>query len=1042
MFILHSSNRTENLSLHLVKVIESMPLSDPFAQEIFLIQSQGMERWLSQQLAHYLGVWGNYNFLFPNEFFNRLGQRIDPHFQTTAFDRSLMIWRFEQLLRQLDDDCFEPIRIYLNGDNSALKRFQLASQLAQVFDQYQIMRPDMLASWQQGQDFYQHESEPWQRLLWQKLIQSVTQPHRGLVWQQLIDQLNQMPIETGILPERAFIFGLNTLPPLFLELLKSFSRHLDIHLFLLNPTQIYWADLYPNRQLEADSEAHPLLVTLGQQGREFQQMLLDQVEFSHEVDSFSPPPEQTNLQQLQADILNNQFPHRCLQTDGSIQLHACHSRIREIEVLKDQLLEALAKDNSLQLRDIIVMAPDIQHYAPFISAIFHDIQHSIADRSLAVNNRCLDALIRFLKLTQSRLGWQSVLDLLEQPMIYTRFDLSEPDLITLRQWLTDTHVRWGKSGEHKRQFELPPLNENTWQATLDRLLMGYAVGHHDQLVEGILPYREIEGSSALALGGLYDFLQLLFIAGDELKQSACLQTWGQRLHHYTEQLLNTAEAEQSSEYQQLNTLLEELGTTALLYQQPISLQVIIAWLETRMLETTSSNGFLRGQLTFCSMLPMRSIPCKVIALMGLNDGEFPKMDSAPSFDLISQHFRSGDRSRRADDRYQFLEMLLSARQQLIMTYIGQSIQHNEAIPPSVIVSELIEVLKNNYQLTDWIIQHPLQAFSYRYFETTEKLFSYSQADYTTATCLQSAKPTNRAWWQGKLKTAALTVIEIDDLMRFFKQPQDYFLAQLGLKLRALSSHPEEREIFELDSLERYLLYQQWIEKQLAGENYPLQHLQAQGNWLQGRLGELEYNRQQLEINEFVKTIKQYSLGQKQADQVIDIKLGKVHLVGQLSHCYQQGSLWYRYAKLKGKDFIRAWLHHEIINQVQTQNTVLLATDQTFTFSAADHSEQTLMALIEIYQQGCQQPDSFFTEASFAYIQQAAKLKISRQASTPARQAAEQALINEMKYNLSLQQLYRNFDDPRTILPDHFEAHCEQLILPIWTRCHETNHSIL
>jgi exodeoxyribonuclease V gamma subunit len=311
-------------------------------------------------------------------------------------------------------------------------------------------------------------------------------------------------------------------------------------------------------------------------------------------------------------------------------------------------------------------------------------------------------------------------------------------------------VRWGKSAAHKKALGLPELNENTWQSMLDRLLMGYAVGDDSDFVEGILPYKAIEGSSALALGGLCDFMNLLFKASIELKQPKTLKNWYSQLSYYAEQLLVSVDV---TELQQLKELLAELSADVIaVHHDPIDLQVIISWLEGTVSEKKSSNGFLRGQLTFCSMLPMRSIPFKIIALLGMNDGEFPKVDRNPTFDLLTQHYQKGDRSRRADDRYQFLEIILSARQRLIMTYIGQSISQNTDIPPSVVISELLEVLLDSYQLKNPTVKEPLQAFSSRYFDGSSSLINYSASDWRTAEAIASPKSPVGLWWQGFVTT--------------------------------------------------------------------------------------------------------------------------------------------------------------------------------------------------------------------------------------------------------------------------------------------------
>ena len=1031
MFILHSSNKTENLVAQLGVVIETLPLTSPFAQEIFLIQSQGMERWLSQQLSQQFKVWANYEFLFPAKFFSSVAQKLDKKLNDLAFDRHKITWRIENVLRELNGEDVLPLQQYLEGENSDLKRYQLAQELAQLFDQYQMMRPDLLATWQDNKLLYDTAAERWQKALWRDITAQIGSQHRGALWQKVINQLLDADenFYADKLPERVIVFGINTMPPLFLAFLHGLSKHCQLHLFLLNPSQDYWADIPSKRarlkqEPEEQYDSHPLLSSLGQQGREFQALLLEQnLTVKFELDDFEAVENPvTVLNFLQNNLLNNEAVKVELKSDDSIQIHACHSRMREVEVLKNQLIHALENDKNLELRDIVVMAPDIQHYEPFISAVFHDIHHTIADRSLRLSNHALDIFIRFLHLSQSRFGWQSVLDLLAEPTVHTHFDLSETDLDLIRHWVLETQVRWGKSGEHKAELDLPNLDANTWQAMLNRLFMGYAVGNDRDFVQDILPYPHLEGSSALALGGLHDFLQLLFEANDNFKTAQSLNSWRLCLFDYVEILLANADA---LERRQVNELLDELPDQLThLSNDSVALQVIISWLESRVEERKSSNGFLRGQLTFCSMLPMRSIPFKIIALLGMNDGEFPKIDRQPTFDLIAQHFRKGDRSRRNDDRYQFLEILLSTRQQLILTYLGQSQNHNEKIPPSVIISELLDVLRETYGVENLTIFHPLHSFSRRYFDGSELyLRNYSKRDFETANALNLPKSSPEKWWAEKLPPAAEKVIELSDVFSFFKNPQKHFLRrQLAVRFKTLNHVIDEREPFELEQLEKYNVQNAWLKSHLQGETVSVERLKAEGLWISGVLGDLEFEKQNTEIGAFAEKILTKNLGERIEDEVIDFYVNGIRLTGKLSNRYENGSLLYRYTSLKGKDFISALLHHLVVNQISPQTTYLFShnkeaekkyDEMCFTPEMAEND--LLIELLTIYQNGLQQPEAFFTEAFFAY------LKADKDRLKAAKTILNSALTKDYEPEL------QHFFDEKTIenvLNSDFEETCE------------------
>ncbi len=1043
MFILHSSNKTENLLEHLSTIINTAPLSSPFAKEVLLIQSQGMERWLSQQLATKFQVFANFEFLFPGKFFSQMARRLNQQLQTDIFARELMVWRFELLLRELDEPVFLPLQQYLSGENTDLKRFQLATHLAQIFDQYQMMRPSLLNNWQQGKLQYFNDTEKWQQALWLSIIAQADEQHRGALWLQTIATFNTQK-EGALadqLPERISIFGLNTMPPLFMGFLQGLARHTDVHFYLLNPAQAFWADIVAQKRadLEAFENGHPLLASLGQQGREFQQMLLDRA-FTLELDSFEENEAKnlSNLQQLQNDMLNNLSTVMPIEKDHSISIHSCHSRMREVEVLKDQLLHALETDSSIELRDIVVMAPDIQQYAPFISGVFDDIQHAIADRSLRSSNSTFDAFLRFIRLTQSRFGWQEVMDLLSQPEVYHCFGLTEAGVELIRYWVAETHIRWGKSAAHKKQFKIPESPENTWQAGLDRLLMGYAVGTEESFFAGILPFREIEGSSALALGGFHDYLQLLFKASNKLAKSYTLDEWGDHLLAYADLLFpaETMEAAQQAQKQQMNEIFLQLKEQlAEIHHQPIPLPVILAWLEEQVGVVKSSNGFLRGQLTFCSMLPMRSIPFKVIALLGMNEGEFPHIDHHLTFDLLGKDFQPGDRSRRADDRYQFLEILLSARQQVIITYIGQSISENEEIPASVVIHELLDIMQAHYQLHDLVIKHPLQSFSPRYFCGDKLLVSYSKTDFATARALSQSKTDKNPWWQGQAIAEQQSLVEVQDLLRFYRHPQKYFLQQrLNIRLQGIEADVQEHEPFSIEGMDNYLLNDQWVEAMLQEDNLSLAKLKAQGRWISGELGVIEFNAREQEIQQFVEKIESKQAGTKQEPIAIDLKIGSVRLVGTIAHQYSEGSLMYRYSPLKGKDFILAWLQHLILNRQNEHITHLISQDDSLSFLPKHIQGDELEQFIHYYQQGQLQPDAFFTEAAFAYIkQQQALNKPKSRSSVSALDKAKGALTEsiEKSYEPELALLYKDLATMDNLLKSEFEEYCQCLLLPVW-----------
>ena len=1055
MFYLHLSNRTENLLRHLTEVIRVGERRSLFEKEVFLIQSQGMERMISQVMAAAFRSWCNFQYLLPLDFLTDIAGRLGLHITPDSYDRGILAWRIESLLREADEEVYLPLQRYMQGQNAGLKRFQLSRRLADIFDQYQLWRSDMLAGWDGGKRATDHPSEGWQMGLWQRLKEGAEGvPHRGALLRLVIEKLCESRDLSGLLPERISVFGLHIMPPLFLMYLQGLAAHCDIHLYLLSPCRHYWGDIENKRRVlkkrlariekglpvETDvRESHPLLASLGWQGREFQEMLLKDVDFKIEFESFEDPlknPSPRLLHRLQSDLLQDRVPVGEIDPippDGSISFVSCHSRMREIEVLKDHILRLLHEDPELELREIIVMAPDVQDYAPLIPAVFDDIQHSIADRSLRGRNRAIDAFISFLTIFDGRFSWIELLDLLKKEAVYPAFDLNPADLDTLQDWVTAAGVRWGLSAGQRREMGLPDFAENTWRAGLDRLLMGYAVDT-DAFVDGVLPFTGVEGTEALALGGLCRFVEIFEQAAVDFSLERSLAGWSVLLLSMSERLFGEKESEDLLELRQTLLSLEEIGR---FHRHPVDLRVVRFWLEQSARETWASSGFLKGSLTFCSMLPMRSIPFKVVCLLGLNDGDFPRNDRYATFDLMAPpRSRLGDRSSRFDDRYQFLEALLAARTHLYVSFVGRSITTNEAIPPSVVVTELLELVQTSYGILpeDLVVEHPLHPFSSRYFTgENERLFSYSPHYCETAARFRRHKESPGPWWSGQL-APALQQIPVHDLLAFYANPQRWFVRNcLGIRLDVEGQLPDDRETFASAGLDAYLIDQEIISHCLDGRDPHLlfERLDAEGRWALGTPGRMAFSRKQRELSAFAERIRDLGMGARLPDRVVDYEVGGYHLTGVLSNIYEKGILLARYADLKGKDILAGWIHHLLLSLFDEgeQCTRILARDAMISFPVGPQGSD-LDVLIEAFVQGCREPSPLLVEPAFRYIRQLHAARSTVPPLVKARENLQKSL--EKGYEPEWALLYRD-REVEAILDERFEGLCHDLFDPIWRK---------
>ncbi len=992
MFCLHVANRTENLLRHLVEVIR-VDRQPVFAPELFLIQSQGMERLVSQWLAGELTAFCHYRYYLPLDFLSHIAHRLGMVISPEGFGRKVLTWRLESQLRDLAGEWSRPLRHYLLGGDQPVKRYQLARRLANLFDQYQILRPEMLDRWE-GAAVPGSSAEAWQMELWRRLLAEQGDAcHRGRLLRQVIDRLNGGSGLAGVLPKRVSIIGLHTMPPIFIDYLDSLARHMDVHLFLLSPCRKYWGDVESPRQrlrrqgysaqVEETDEHHPLLAALGCQGRDFQNLLLERARISLEFSSYDQPLsaedylQATLLQRVQSDLLENRLPEAAAVppmgrgrsvTDHSLRVVSCHSRLREIAVLHDHLLDLLSRDSSLELADIIVMAPDIQEYAQLIPALFGDIGHTIADRPLRRRNPVISAFLAFLELYSGRYGWSDLLELLRREAVFPQFALVASEVEQLREWVVASGIRWGLSREQRREDGLADFAETSWQDGLARMLFGYAVDSEEE-VEGVFPFFASEGRAAQPLGGLCRFLEVIEQGRRDFAGEQPLAVWGSLLLAYAQELFGSGEGREMGE---LYALLAQLGETlAPFHQAPVAFPVLRAWFTQAVEESRSSSGFLRGQLTFCSMLPMRSIPARVICLLGLNLGVFPRNDRHDTFDLLAATPRPGDRSGRDDHRYQFLEALLAARSHLYLSYIGQSIRTNAEIPPSVVLAEFLELLEKVYQSADLVQRQPLHPFSPRYFRGGSELFSFSRHACAVARRLRQPLPLLRPWWLGELAEGEKEV-RFADLLALYANPQRFFFrSSLDLWLIGEEETPEGREPFHAGPLDRYLVLDEWLTQPSKGVEV-LARLQAAGRWPLGSSGAVAVARLQQQLRPFLArvAVERRQLGDPCPEFPFVLQVGDYRLVGTLTGLHRHGVLRLRGGSLRGQDIMAGYIHHLVARELGLPDRVrLVARDRIVGFQSSATPLPTLPGLGELlvwYSRGCRHPLPLLVEPALKY----------------------------------------------------------------------------
>ncbi len=1004
----HVSNRLEILAEELARVLDD-PLDSVFTPEIVVVQSKGMERWVSMQLALRHGISANCRFPFPNAFVHELFQKVHEEIpEVSIFEPRYLTWKVMDVLPGLlEEPGFEDLRFYLEEGAWELKHLQLSRSIAEIFDQYVLYRPDWIARWEGG------EENHWQAVLWRKLQGAVNEKHRAAVAEDFFRHLAQRGSRFCELPQRVSVFGISYLPPFHLQVLHEVAAFTQVHLFLLNPCAHYWGDIGSRKDFRRLEKASPqavpdpreihletgnsLLASMGVMGRDFFDLLC---EFNaEEMDRFHEPGSRSLLSSVQRDVLHLREGGRedverggktPLPRDRSIEVFSCHSPMREVEVLHDHLLELFEKDGELRPGDILVMTPDIETYAPFVQAVFGSpessrqrIPFSISDRSMRGESNLLHFFLSILELPQGRFSAPQVLDILQFQPVQARFGIRERDMDTLFRWVEDTLIRWGWDQEDRRRWSGSEEAQNSWRAGLDRLLLGYALpGEGLHLFCGILPYDELEGSETLLLGKFLDFLETLRAFLLALRERRTLGQWAQILRDFVDGFF-LQDQESIGELQVLRGLLDNLREVERVsaFEKAVDISSLRWHLSRHVEKGTFGRGFMTGGVTFCSMLPMRSIPFKVICLMGMDVNAYPRPMKNTEFDLMVKFPRKGDRSPRNDDRYLFLETLLSARDKLMISYTGQSLQDNSPIPPSVLVSELLQYVSRGLKCEpeDLVTRHRLRSFSPEYFRGSEVLFSYSQPGCEAARQSVSQKELRPPFVSSVLPAPSpeWKQVSLNDLRSFFVNPSRFFLQRrLGIFLQEESAALSETEPFQLEGLGRYQLEQSLLEKRL--ENISWDRLKpsvkASGVLPHGRVGECVLENCVQGVEHFLGVVKPYMEGGELESLEIDLSLDDFQLQGRLTRIYGAGVLHHRPAVIKAKDLLGLWLDHLVLNLMRPADypdrSVLVGLEkgreQLVQMHPPDNAPLFLEDLLKIYWEGLSRPLLFFPESAREY----------------------------------------------------------------------------
>lgn len=1012
MFFVYRSNRVERLVSTLGEVLAADP-APPFEAETIIVQGRGMERWLAMQLSRRFGVWANPSFPFPRRYLLDVFARclaVD-RVDLSDFEPESLAWAIAaRLPEHFDEPAFAELRRYVTGGPEADRLLSLAARIANTFDDYVVFRPRLIARWEHACD------GSWESILWRRLVGDLGGNHVAAVAAEAVRRLSGGRPEW--LPGRISIFGVSTLAPLYLEIFAALARSTDVHLYALSPSQEYWADLRSQREtalewIRRDAEETPeleealrlqegnrLLASLGRVGREFQAVLEATVDYveADEPLAYEEPgggrPVRSALEQIQTDMLylvqrTADSKTALAADDDSIAVHSAHGPMREVQILRDRLHAMFDADASLRPEDVVVMTPDIESYAPFVEAVFSEsaagrgVPYRIADRGARAGNSTFDALREVVATLQGRMTSADVIDLLRLPPIRRRFDLDDEDLEIVRRWVDDVEIRWGIDAESRRAIGRPAIDQNTWAFGLRRLFVGYAMGNDEDAVYGdTAPYPDIEGGDVESLGKLAEFCDRLFFHAARFAEERGVAEWRSAFGRLLDDLLAQAGAA-AFEVQAIRGACEaiELRAKRAGFGGSVSLPDMADLIESQLHAASPARGFLSGAVTFCEMVPMRTIPFRVVCLIGLSDGSFPRIDRRPDFDRIGQRRMWGDRSRRDDDRYMFLEALLSARDKLYISYVGQSAHSQEDMPPSVVVQELLDAVRESFEGAGVeVCEHPLQAFSPRCFDGEDRrLLSYSRTAFEGARALsrepQAPPPflTRPAVWEEE-------PIDLHDLVRFFENPSRAFLQRrLSIYLGRDVGAPSTREPVDLDPLERWKVADPMLRRVLQGRQCDFETIARFGQLPAGAIGRSIHEDLERTVREIAGD--GHTAGGL-APLEVDLALAGYRVVGALSGLSEAGLTVFQYSTVGGRQEIALWIRHLVLCALRPDRAWQARlfgrsgrngkVAEVVSFGAVSDPGTELAEILGLYRSGMEFPLPLFEKSSRAYAAAIAK----------------------------------------------------------------------
>lgn len=985
MLVVHRSERADCL-VDALGTLLSTPLPDPVTPEVVAVPTRGVERWLTQRLSHQLGagsadrngVCANLDFPFPAALLARaLAAATGIHPDTDPWRPERCTWHLVDLIDEhAGDPALAPLMSHLRAATPAsrpgrpepLRRLAMAGHVADLYDRYALHRPELILAW--GAPAGARPEDPagptgaWQAHLWRLLRARIGVPGPAERLGDAAARLRSSP-DLVDLPARLSVFGLTRLPPSHLELLAAVGEGRDVHLFLLHPSAALWdrvASVPRSARTALRSgdptsrlAQHPLLRSWARDAREMQIVISSWPAgpgLHHPLPGPDPSRRPTALRTLQDDLRADRVPGRRGRAeldpaDTSLRIYSCHGRTRQVEVLRDAVLHLLDADPTLEARHVVVMCPDIDAFAPLIHAAFGvqagsrddapdepartgdlpRIPVRLADRSLRQTNPLLAVASQLLQMAGSRVTASAVLDLAARPPVSRRFRFDRDGLGRIERWVVGTGIRWGIDASHRRPWGLERVAENSWASGLDRLLLGVAMADDEcRMYAGTVPFDDVPSSAVDLVGRFTEYVTRLGRALDQLADPQPVAAWIEALGTATASLACGEPGEEWQRDQMERMLADVSGSLPARPGGPggpvITLEELRLLLSARLAGRPTRANFRTGDLTICTLVPMRSVPHRVVALLGLDDGSFPRHPELDGDDLLTASPRVGDRDPRSEDRQLLLDAVLAAEDHLIVTYSGRDERTNRSRPPCPPVAELLDVLDSAFDPGDGrrarhhlVVSHPLQSFDRRNFRPgalgVEGPWAFDRVALAGARSSSEQRPAE-SWLARPLPPLVEPVLQLDQLVAFVQHPVRAFLRRrLGLYLTHGDEDVADALPLELEPLERWAIGDRLLDAVLAGAplDRAVEAERRRGFLPPGAVADAALDAICSDVADLHRAVQTRGLLAADAESLetrVDLPDGR-SIVGTVAGVRAGGVTACHYSRLGGKHRLAAWV---------------------------------------------------------------------------------------------------------------------------------------